>query len=652
MPDSIFNEEVVAAIHDTKKDSVEELKQKIDSYMEIRRTYCDEHWDVIEELATMEQFEKDAWADPRVLTGRFLTPARVSAHSEMLEANVFNQAPKFFMEGATSRQEDLAEDFQEASNNEWLRDRRLKGQTLLPLRDCGQFGFGFVLQGFTTDPDIAERARKKRQRIAIQLQSDPTLGLLGAEILSTQAMGPDSVTISDEMEYDYEMDDRVLKDRASLRHVPHDQVIMDACGTCMEDIRYIGRRIFADIEAVKMDPLLMNTGSLKASKTLSYDGMIPKSVLRNIGVGGKLRSERSAYNFITMWEVYMKQQDGTWDQRIFAEGYNKWLRHVPAQYDIGNPYSMLRWNQRGNNVFAISDIAKVLPFILAERDLHTRLYEATMRELEDTYGVNGKVTEEQLNAIIHVPNVGNFVRFEDLPPTLSLQQAIQLLPKNAKANQLMAYLALIERQYEMGLGMGANQQLQALKSSTTATEAATIEKRAASRESVKRTHFQDFIGEIQHKRLGIMCQFYNTEMWAQIVGKEAAGRMVKENFTTSDIQFGMSVSVVPGSMDPPSTEREVQLLTTMLQESMQFPALAGLYNQPAIALGRLKALGVKDGSKYLMPGVTADKIATAAMGLAAAGAGGQQGAPAATQGGEGAAVAAQMGGGEIAPEGF
>ena len=647
MSDSIFMEDAVQVIMDSSRQKPDHLKGCIDAYMELRSTYCDEFWDTVDELYTQEQFDRNSWASTKDLTGRFITPARVNAYIESLEAQVFNQYPKFYMEPATSRQEQLALDLMEASNNEWFKDRRLKQQTLLALRDCGKYGTGFVFGGYNTDTDVAERARKKRQHIADMLQADPASGIIGADILAELAIGPDSVTLSG-TETDYEMDDRILRDRASLRHVPIEQIVMDPAGTCMEDIRWIGRRIYADYDAVMKEELFSNTSGLKPTQTLSSPGVLPRSVLRGESVVGSMREKmQMPYNYLTLYEIYCKQRDGTWDLKIFAEGHNKWLRVVPAQYDIGNPYSMLRWNHTGDSVFTISDIQKVLTFILAERDLHTRLYEATMRELEDTYGVAGTIKEEQLNPVINIPNVGNFIRMENLGG-LPLQQAIQLLPRTIKSQALMPYLAIFERQFELGLGLGPNQQLSALKSATTATEAGEIADRVKSREAVKRSHFEDFIADVQKKRIGLMAQYYTPEMIAQTVGKEAASRWVRENFTTSDIQFGLSVAVVPGSMSPPSTERQVQLLTTMLTESMQFPALAGLYNQPIIALDRAKLLGIKDGSRYFMPGVTAEQIQRAAMQLAALGGGGQQGsAPAPGPVPETAAMEAQLGGGVV-----
>lgn len=599
------------------------LQNLVDGYMDIRSKHCDGLWKRVDELYRKDLPNISSWwsSDPTSLAGRIIQPPRIYSYVQGLEAVLFSRQPKFHVRPMSARQEKFAEVAERHLNAEWLADAALHAEMHLAIRDCAKTGWSWVLTELVSkDPKAQKRARDQRLKAMERVQQDPAMVSVIAGMMADEAMSGDSVNYADS-ETTYERNSRIYYNRLVSRRISYWQVACDPNATCLEDAEWVARNIVTPLDAVKAEPMFKNTSKLRATATLR--GRFGDSSLYKGDVGSDA-AVPEAYQYVSLWEAYIKNSEGGWDFKIFAEGHSQWLYEEDSRFDLGCPYSLLRWNQDGDSLFTVSDVQQVLDIISEEANLRTRLYDATMREMEDAFVFDSNILQEQqLTSITNVQGVGSLIPVPGLSQRGNINTVISLLPKTQKSQQLHAYLSIIQQNIELGTGLGANQQLQALKSDTSATEAAEISSWARSRADVKHFFFSQFVADIAMKRLQLACQFYTAEDIAQTAGKDGATLWAAERFTPADIKFGLSVAVEKGSMRPMSEEYRTQLYTTMLQESLSNPLAAQLYNVPEIARRLVEARGVPSGSDVLNPAVTQDNMAQASMQMQLLQAGGQ-----------------------------
>lgn len=591
------------------------LSNLMEGYQDLRAKYCDSVWRRVEELYRKDLPSMASWwsSDPTVLTGRIIQPPRIYSYVQGLEAQLFSRNPKLFVKPMSARQERLAQILENHINAEWQSDQQLHAEMHLLIRDCAKTGWAWALTEYISKDSKRDRKdRRMRSKGADAMQADPMLQAVAAEVLSQSAISPDSVNY-EEFGATYERNTRINYNKICTRRISYWQMACDPNATCIEDAEWIARNIVTPLEYVKTEKHFKNTSKLKATATLR--GVFSdKSAYRTSDEGLGIPD---SYQYVSIWEVYLKNKDGGWDFKIMAEGHPDWLYEEEDRFDLGCPYSLLRWNQDGDSLFTVSDVQQVLDIISEEANLRTRLYDATMREMEDLFVFDSNVLQEQqLTTIANVPGVGTMIPVPGLSQRGNVNNVISLLPKTQKSGQLLSYLAIIQQNIEQGTGLGANQQMQALKSDTSATEAAEISQWARSRSEVKHFFFSQFVADIAMKRLQLTCQFYGPEDIAQTTGKEGATLWITENFTPADIKYGLSVAVEKGSMRPVSEESRAQLYSTMLAEAMQNPLAAQLYNVPEIAKRMVESRGVPTGSNVLNPMVTQDAFSLGAMQMA------------------------------------
>jgi hypothetical protein len=173
--------------------------------------------------------------------------------------------------------------------------------------------------------------------------------------------------------------------------------------------------------------------------------------------------------------------------KVFAKGHDKFLREEKSPYDLGCPYKLLRWNDIGQRIFSVSDIQPVLTHVIEEREIRTRLHDAYMRAAVDVYAFDRSLlsAEEDIRPLT-MEGIGLMLPLNGMTGR-PIDQVVRLLPRNPQTNEALAYLSIIERNIQEGTGLGANQQLQALKSETSATEAAEIARHRTAQEAQPNT---------------------------------------------------------------------------------------------------------------------------------------------------------------------
>ena len=627
MSDNVFKSSIGQTLMDSPRGSPGWVLNLLEGYQDLRAKYCDALWKRIEELYRKDVPTMTSWwsSDPSVLTGRVIQPPRVYSYVQGLEAQLFSRNPKFFVKPMSARQEQLAQIMEYHVNAEWQADAALHSEMHLTIRDCAKTGWAWVLSEYNAKNIAKEkRMRKQRNKIAGQLQTDPVMAATVTDIMSQMAVGPDSVNYRD-FGSTYERNDRVSYNKIISRRISYWQMACDPNATCIEDAEWVARNIIVPLEYVKSDPNMKNTAKLKAVATLK--GVFSdRSKYQTQSIDEAIVPD--SYQYVSIWEAYIKNAEGGWDFKILADGHDQWLYEENDRFDLGCPYSLLRWNHDGDSLFTVSDVQQVLDVISEEANLRTRLYDATMREMEDSFVYDSNVIQEQqMTAITNVPGVGTMIPVPGLSQRGNIQNVISLLPKTQKSGQLLPYLAIIQQNIELGTGMGANQQMQALKSDTSATEAAEISAWSKTRGDVKHFFFDQFVADIASKRMQLACQFYTVEDIAQTTGQEGAKLWLTENFTDADIKYGLSLAVEKGTMRPVSDESRAQLYTTMLSEALQNPLAAQLYNVPEIAMRLVEARGVPSGSNVLNPAVTSDAFSQASMQMNMMAGGGPPGVP-------------------------
>lgn len=617
-------ESIMEFVNDTRSPTA--FLNDIQEYYDLRETYCKGLWDMADELYEKLAYS-DRLVDPTNLTGRNVVPARVYGYVQYLLTQIFLKRPKYLLKPDAARLEDLAGHMEVAINNfikrPHLRQFRYAGI------DCALTGIGWVWVGCEIDKDIAATARMRRKRIAKAMSDDPMLAVLGDQVIADVVSQEDSINLEESAELTYEMDDRVKRAQLFIRHTPHKRMVYDATCDSYDNMLWIGEEQYVPLEAVKKEKLFQNTEGLQPTAVIK--GMWKYANNNELGRGRQrfIGQRNSRRQFVAVYPVSAKNEDGTWDRYWFARGHKPWLRIERAQYDLGCPAVPLTWNDRGEKIFATSDITQGIDTILTEQMLMTRLLDATSREAEDILLYDKDKLKDLESAISDNSDVGLNIGVPGGIPQGGIRAIADFLPRQSKVDRLLPYLAILERHYEMAWGMGPNQQLQALRSDTSATESAELAKQAQVRMAVKAESAEEFTAIVGKKILQLMAQFFGPEQIEPLCGPEGAKAWQKENFTKGDIQNGLSVEVEVGSMRPETDESRMQMLNQIISEAMQNPVLAQGWNIMEVNKLRAKVMGIRDGSKILNQGAQNPEMLQGLMqfALSQGGGGGKGSAP-------------------------
>jgi len=597
------------------RDTIGFMKLATQCYLSNRRKVVEDYWFSVEDRYLRRLYSKrydyPKFVDQLVFSQ--IEPPRVNQLANTLAATTFNQRPKFFVEPVTKAQNDVAEWGETATNAEWQRDHAINSE----IRRCGfdeaMYGWGIAYTGVKTDYVAAVGARKQRQRDALKEKSLAERGLI-----------PDDYYESAEVHMDWtpttvENDDRIRRDRIFTVRIDPWRFVIDPAATDPENAKWMGVWCYMDeasvLDSPDFDPV--------AKKRVEFGNRMDEDVL-SVASG-------DPYKYAKIWEMWFKQPDGTWNLRIYWDGETDdgmFLYKHDNPYAHGCPFRIFRATPTGRSIWGVAAILPVYQQIVMESEITTRMFDALMRRGEDVLFVDGEAMSQDEMQPFTIPDVGLMIPIKNVGgrPLTSFFQRLESGQVNTEA---ITFLQLLQQQIEDGVGLGANQLGQFGKSETSATEAGNVQKWADIRGSIRNQHAEEFVGQIAHDRLKLMAQFYPAELMRQLGGEDASKLWRLSRFTDGDIQWGLNVKVVPGSMQPPSDQQRLQLATTMLTAAQQPGSTAGyLVNQPEVYKFVFKLLGLNDGSRLLNPGVDSDMLTEAHAMAATQGGGGGGGASA------------------------
>ena len=594
--------EAQTAIEDLKIGSPAWFELMVDGYLKIRDQYAKPYWDTAFELFENEQFQGFGMNAASTAYGLIeVQPARVFGLVQQIESQVVASRPEFIVDPMKAKTEDLAEFGGAVVNSDWQRTHSMMPETRMATRNCILTGWGPMLSGVETDYAAARRDRKRRFKVAEQIQSDPMLGDIQADIIGQIAQGMDSVD-EPRRETNYEMTDLVWKRRVFSRAISPFQYLIDPNCASLPDAEWNGRIIIARLDAVKMNPDFENVKNLKPTAVFNGTPEARAAMSPEMGRWNRLPGYGDqGIARVILYELFVRQPDGTWDKVVLARGHKKPIQVVKDCYDIGNPYRLLRWNHTSKRIFATSDVQAVMTQVIEERELRTRLHDGFMRSAVDNYVGSKQLFSD--DTAIHpttVEGIGNILLLENLAPGMNPDMALRPMARNGQMSESIAYLQILERDFQVASGLGANQQSMALKSETSATEAAEIAKWTNSRGRSKFAFCEEWASGIALDRLGLICQFYDEHDIAALAGPEAAKFWVKEKFTAGDIQAGLSIRVEEGTMQPKdNASKAIQLkdLFTACINPVTAPIANVYINAGETFQELIRTMGVPRGSK-------------------------------------------------------
>lgn len=569
--------------------------QSLINYYFRRRSEVDKGWKFCE-----EEYNHGRTVDSKEYNIEEVRPARAYAIVSNVESLVMGQSPRIFARGFTSEREELVgKVLEQVVNNEWQQDSRLKKEKKLVVRDCSKVGFGVMLTSYEEDVEVDAKAQEKEadERKAATTQ-DPIIAEADAQASLDQAK-IEAETETPKLATNYEQDDRVVRRKVVSRRISPWSFIADPTATSEDDWKWVGRVFICDLDAVKNDPLLKNTSGLKPS-AMTMDST-KEGHLKKI-IESYTKDTGFPYDIVVMYEIFIRNPDGTWSLRVMADGHDKFLRQVENPYWIGCPYRLLRWNEDGENLFPQSDIQVIASEMVTERLLYTKSLDGYSREQSDTTLVDKSlgITTENFTAI-EDPDIGKIIEIarDAATANVPLQNLIYKLPKDQKSPEMLNFLASIERSIQISSGLSPNQFGQPMKSGTTATEAAEVGGMARGRAKAKFDALEEFIAGVAQDRIGIMCQSYSPTDIYRLAGKEAAAAWAQMTWTKGDVQNGIFFIVEPGSTKKPSEQGRAQTLMNIIGMINQDPGVRSNFDILKMIMDLIRNLGEFHPEKYL-----------------------------------------------------
>jgi hypothetical protein len=536
-------------------------------------------------------------SDPEAKDGGGPTPSRLGraygiVHT--LESMVFNRRPKMFVDALTTDDAEMSKLFEGILNNEWALTGDLKREKRLKVRDCIIYGFGAELTCYEAEFEKVERRRKKDLKLHDRAAADGSLNDLAqakAEAVQQRAL----VEHDPELEMTVEMDERVAWERVcTLRISPWDMLV-DPVARHWSQVHWIGRRLELPLRDIKAWRNYTNTEGLKADLEVS------KKYWPDSKVKAQQDSshERDTRDWVTLYEIFDLRRG----RRVtVAPGHPEFLENRSNPFDVGNPYTILQWNHRGESLFAPADLDVVYNQLREEEDQRTKLHEAFSREAIDVYVTDGGMGlgEEQIRPLT-LPDGSIIVPITPRgTEPVAVAQRIAPLTRTPKSPDILNYIALIGRDIQEGLGLGNNQIGLPNKSGTTASEAMEIAGFARSKGEFKYDAVEADVAETGYVRLAMYAQFVEGPEIRRIVGDEAV--VLWESFKASkgDIQNRFSVKVEEGSVRPQNDMTRLATYERMFQFMLTFPWLAQVISIPELVTRWLTTLGDKDTANLLM----------------------------------------------------
>jgi hypothetical protein len=537
-------------------------------------------------------------------------------------STVLSGLPKFHVQPRTPFYQDFAEFSEVAANNDWQSDYSPMRQVRLCAKDCAAKGIGIMYTIPEMDFGEATRERRKRIKLAEKLNADVRAGL--ADLADEETMAPSL----EYAETGVENHDLSRVGRIGSRRIDPWRYGFDWTAESEHDMRFQWRWYYATRE------------SLEAQKHWN------QAAIRKLNFGSRNSElfshtiEGDPCEYVRVFEGWFKDPGGKWNLRVWFEGAgeeDEFLYQADNPLIHGHPFRLLRWGETGNTIWCASDLLHVYQSLVMERHVQTRMYDQMMRQAVDVTIVDAAATTEDELHPVEVDGIGTLLRL-DLGGKRP-DEVFKRLQRDPVSTELLAYLQLLQRQIEDGVALDANQIGRFGKSETSATEIMRMDKAARSRNALRFVAVDEFVAGIAHDRLRMHVQYSPSEMIRALAGPKAAALFSLNTFTDGDVQFGLHVSVIPGTLQPVSDESKAASLQEVLLLLLQGnPTATAMVNAPALFLEWLKTKGIHEGSNLLMPGIDGQAVQALAMQMAMAGK--QGGSPAAAAGQSNAATVA------------
>ncbi len=583
------------------------------AYEERRDEAVTPWWNAVDQLLYRRIFDGNR-IRPDDLADNCVEPPRLNQIVNLVVSTVFNRTPKFFVQAVTSPYEEFASWAEDAVNNDWNREYSTRREVKLCTQDCAMKGLGVMYTIPETDFGAATRERRRRLKRAERLNADARQGLLGLDD------DPTATATLEWAETGVENRDLARWGRIASRRIDPWRIFFDWTAESEHALGFVGRWYYATKESVEVQ----THWNQAAVRRLVYGGLDDELFVQSV--------DGDPRKYVRIFDGWFKNLDGSYDLKIWWEGARNddpFLYEAEKPLEHGHPFRFLRWNETGSMMWCPSDVLNVYQSIVMERHVQTRMYDQMMRQACDVNLIDGEVISEDDLAPVEVEGVGLCIRLSGMTGR-TIDQVFRRLQKDPISPESTGYLALLQKQIEDGLGLDVNQMGDYGKSETSATEAQVVAQASRARGAIRYAAMDEFVAGIAHDRLRLQIQFYDPSMIRALAGPTAARLHALNTFTAGDVQYGLHVSVVQGSMQPPSDAAKGQALGEVLMLILQGQQMATtLVNGPALFLEWLKSKGIHDGSKLLMPGVTAEQMQVLAAQMAMVR---QQGSPAAAGG--------------------
>lgn len=592
-------------------------------------------WEAIELLAR-QNVMGGSWDCRSMADAGAIQPADVAEIIETTESDIVGVRPTFAAKAATAQREPLAHVARLLMRTDWEMSPDPFGQGRLAVRDCIAKGQGVVLNDVVADYDAAKRAKMKRDRDARRRLADPSTAALEESIQASIASYEDATPGEDEYADTYLQNRLVQEDMVSTTFVPIESFFRDPYHVREEQWTFMGQKLVLDYDAVMRDENLYVPKDLKpdfeiTQSQLEAGGKIAGGLAASpltIGLGGggpnggagRAMGAGFLRRLITVYKFFAlsHDEDGcpTWDLYIVANGAKKPLLYAPAVHDLGCPFSVVQWNERGEVNFPMSDVMKALPHLIEKRDLRSRMFEKMTRSATSTniFDKADIPTPADLRGVIRGV-AANFLGIDNRQ-NKPLSQIFHELKTAGITQEDLAYLGMLKDDVRAATGKGNNQFQEAMKSDTSASEAMEVSRRADARAAYKANAVHRFFADVAKKRLQLMAQYYDADRVRSMAGPQAAAFWSRQEFTAGNIRH-LLISVEKGSMREDNDEAVAQKLMQLLQLGVSFPPFLMTLQVQEMMGEILLRQGFTEGSRFvrqLPPGVLDQLVMTQIMG--------------------------------------
>ena len=584
---------------------------EIQEFERQRQSSIGRAWDAVDQLLKQGVIG-DVWDCMNLAEAPIVQPADVAEIIESVQASVIGGRPTFSAKAQTAAREEFAEVVRLTMRSDWETNPTIYTQSLLSSQDCIGKGTGVVITECVTDFDEAEVAKRRRDKQARRLLADPALAAAEEEAQNQLALYEDATPETGTYADTWQQNALIAKDQISTVHVPIESFFRDIYNPRPECWTFVGQTVIADYEAVMRDPMLWTPKGLKPDIVAAFAPMGEGGRTGSASTVGPLQTwiggmkppvttTRPFLMLHKMWRL-SHDKDGapTWDYYILTKGAKKPLFYKAAAYYCGNPVSVLQWNEFGNLNFPMSDVMKAIPDIIQKREARSRMYEKMSRSAASTmiYDKIDVPTQADLRSVLR-GIACNWLGVENIQHK-PLREMFHEIKTMGVSQDDLAFLSILSDSIRTSTGMGLNQVGEAMKSSTSATEAHEVASRYDARLGPKAEAVRLWLSDIAKKRMQMTAQFYDENRIRSMAGPRAAAFWKRQEFTASNVR-DLMISVEPGSLREENDDVVAEKLIRLLTLGQQFEIIGLTQNIDEMVAELYRRIGFPEGSKFLRP---------------------------------------------------